>query len=79
MKKTAKVKKETLDLINDIRSSQSKSQSEIGSLEIQKHLLLHDLHVMADRLRSIMSDLEKKHGKGTLNLETGKVELDGDS
>lgn len=74
-----KVEKETLEIIKDIRLSQSKSQSEIGSLEIQKHLLLHDLHVMSDKLRSIMSDLEKKHGKGTLNLETGNLELDGDS
>lgn len=79
MKKTAKIKKEVLQEIKDIRLNQSKAQSEIGLLEVKKHLILHDVHLMDNSLRSIMSDLEKKHGKGTLNLETGKIELDGDS
>lgn len=67
-----------LNSIRSIRQNQSNIQLEVGALEAQKHLLLHRLHEEGDSLQKIMVELEKEHGKGTINLETGELTLSSD-
>ena len=65
-----------LNSIRQIRQKQSNIQLEVGALEAQKHLALHKLHQEGDELQTIMVELEKEHGKGSINLDTGELTLD---
>lgn len=70
------INEKLLNSIREIRQLQSKMQLEIGSLEAQKHLLLHKLHAQSEDLKVIMIEIEKEHGKGTINLDTGELALE---
>jgi len=65
-----------LNSIRQIRQVQSNIQMEVGALEAQKHLSLHKLHEEGEKLQVIMIELEKEHGKGSINLDTGELTLD---
>lgn len=65
-----------LNSIRQIRQVQSNLQMEVGAMEAQKHLALHKLHEEGEKLQSIMIELEKEHGKGSINLDTGELTLD---
>ena len=73
---TVQINEEVLKSIREIRQKQSNIQLEIGALEAQKHLALHKLHQEGDDLQTIMVELEKEHGKGSINLDTGELTLD---
>jgi hypothetical protein len=73
---TVQINEETLKSIREIRQKQSNIQLEVGALEAQKHLALHKLHQEGDELQTIMVELEKEHGKGSINLDTGELTLD---
>ncbi len=65
-----------LNSIRQIRQVQSNIQMEVGALEAQKHLSLHKLHEEGEKLQVIMIELEKEHGKGSINLDTGELTLE---
>lgn len=73
---TVQINEEILKSIREIRQKQSNIQLEVGALEAQKHLALHKLHQEGDELQTIMVELEKEHGKGSINLDTGELTLD---
>jgi hypothetical protein len=73
---TIQIDEKILNSIRQIRQKQSNIQLEVGALEAQKHLALHKLHQEGDELQTIMVELEKEHGKGTINLDTGELTLD---
>jgi len=76
---TVQIDEKILNQIRQIRTNQSNLQLEIGALEAQKHLALHRLHELGESLQSIMIELEKEHGKGSINLETGELTLASDN
>lgn len=76
---TVQIDEKILNQIRQIRTTQSNIQLEIGGLEAQKHLALHRLHELGESLQSIMVELEKEHGKGSINLETGELTLASDN
>ncbi len=73
---TIQIDEKILNSIRQIRQTQSSIQLEIGAMEAQKHLALHKLHEEGEKLQSIMIELEKEHGKGSINLDTGELTLD---
>ena len=73
---TIVIDEKILNSIRQIRQTQSSIQMEIGAMEAQKHLALHKLHEEGEKLQSIMVELEKEHGKGSINLDTGELTLD---
>lgn len=73
---TIVIDEKILNSIRQIRQTQSSIQLEIGAMEAQKHLALHRLHEEGEKLQSIMIELEKEHGKGSINLDTGELTLD---
>jgi hypothetical protein len=73
---TIQIDEKILNSIRQIRQKQSNIQLEVGALEAQKHLALHKLHQEGDELQTIMVELEKEHGKGSINLDTGELTLD---
>ena len=73
---TIQIDDKILNSIRQIRQVQSNIQMEVGAMEAQKHLALHKLHEEGEKLQSIMIELEKEHGKGSINLDTGELTLD---
>ena len=46
-------------------------QGQIGALEGQKHLLLHQLAGAQDELQKLQSELEEEYGKVSINIQDG--------
>lgn len=61
------------------REKQSKIQMELGSLfatqkdvEKRSEILMTELRTSGDEIKSVMEELSKEFGEGSLNLETGE-------
>ena len=74
--KSISVDEKIVEKLKELRVEQQKAQLNIGMLEAQKFELTANLLGKGQEMRTIMKDLEDKHGKGSLNLDTGKLELD---
>jgi|TARA_B110000503_G_scaffold101972_1_gene152297 hypothetical protein len=73
------VKEGQLAAAKEVRAKQQQIQMEIGALYVSKKEiearqdeLLEELRVSGDKIKEIMSELEKEYGSGSLNLETGE-------
>lgn len=78
-KKTQKsipIDEKIVNKLKELRGEQQQAQLNIGMLEAQKFELTANLLGKGQEMRAIMKDLEEKHGKGSLNLDTGNLELD---
>jgi maltose-binding protein MalE len=70
----AKIKDEQLKQLQDQVNSINQNQLKIGSLETQKHTLIHNGVELQNQLRGIQDELEKEYGKVTVNISTGEYE-----
>jgi hypothetical protein len=70
----AKIKDEQLKQLQDQVNSINQNQLQIGSLETQKHTLIHNGVELQNQLRGIQDELEKEYGKVTVNISTGEYE-----
>jgi len=70
------IDKKIVDKLKELRGEQQQAQLNIGMLEAQKFELTANLLGKGQEMRTIMTGLEEKHGKGSLNLDTGELELD---
>ena len=70
---TIKIDDEALNELKSVRGSQQGLQLEIGALEAHKLVLVGELHKLGETLKSKMTALEEKYGKGNLSLETGII------
>ena len=68
-----------LSKILEQRDKQSKIQMELGSLfvtqkdiEKRSEILMNELRASGDEIKSVMEELSKEYGEGSLNLETGE-------
>ena len=75
---TIQLKEETVNELKQIRASQQAMQVDIGGLEAQKHILLHRLHTLGEKLEGILKGLEEEHGKGSISLDKGELTLDAE-
>ena len=68
-----KVDDKSLEELRNLRLAQQKLQMEVGAVEAHKATLVSEILKVADKISTIMKELEEKHGKGNLNLETGII------
>jgi vacuolar-type H+-ATPase subunit D/Vma8 len=73
MKKTEekKVTEEQLAKIKDQQLSMSNKLRDVGFLEQQKHVLLHEYAGVASDMEEYKKELEKEYGAISVDLETG--------
>lgn len=74
--KSISIDEKIVNKLKELRGEQQQAQLNIGMLEAQKFELTANLLGKGQEMRTIMKDLEEKHGKGSLNLDTGNLELD---
>lgn len=70
----AKIKDEQLKQLQDQVNTINQNQLKIGSLETQKHTLIHNGVELQNQLRGIQDELEKEYGKVSVNISTGEYE-----
>jgi len=73
MSETKKIKKEELESIQNLVKQINSGQIQIGQLETQKHMLLHQIAEIQKGLKNLQEDLEKEYGKVNVNIEDGTI------
>ena len=73
MNETKKIEKEELESIQNLVKQINSGQLQIGQLETQKHMLLHQIAEIQKGLKNLQEDLEKEYGKVNVNIEDGTI------
>jgi len=74
-KKELKITEEELKQIQAQVQVRSQLISDIGSVEAEKHRLLHALSNVLEKTKETADGLEEKYGKVNINLEDGSYEV----
>lgn len=78
VKKSIAIDTELVEKLRKLRAEQQQDQLTVGMLSAQQFELTANMLGKGQEMRTIMKDLEDKHGKGSLNLDTGELELTDD-
>ena len=73
MNETKKIEKEELESIQNLVKQINSGQLQIGQLETQTHMLLHQIADVQKGLKNLQEDLEKKYGKVNVSIEDGTI------
>ena len=71
VEETTKITEEKLETIRDHQQKLSKTVTNIGFLETQKHGLLHEYAGLVDDIEKYKLELEKEYGAININIEDG--------
>jgi len=70
----SKIKDEQLEKLQELVNNLNQIQSQLGSIELQKHGLLHQSFELQDGLKEFQDELEKEYGKVSINIQDGTYE-----
>jgi hypothetical protein len=71
--KVTKISNEHLNKMQGIINNLNRTQIDIGSIETQKHALMHHVMTIQEDLRVIQEDLKKEYGTDNINIHTGEI------
>jgi hypothetical protein len=71
--KPEKISKDQLKKLQDTIDNINRTQLEIGSLETRKHVMLHNVAVLRDKLTLLQEDFEKEYGTYDVNIKDGVI------
>ena len=74
--KPAKITDEQLKNIQEVVSSINRGQMELGSMEVKKHNLMHQINNIQEELRKLQAELEKEYGTVDINIQDGTINYD---
>ena len=66
-----KITEKQLEKLNGFVNALNQGQLQIGSLEVQKHQLLHQVAQVQSELQGFQKDLEDEYGKISINIQDG--------
>ena len=69
-----KITEKQLEKLNGFVNALNQGQLQIGSLEVQKHQLLHQVAQVQSELQGFQKDLEDEYGKISINIQDGSYE-----
>ena len=70
----SKIKDEQLEKLQALVTSINQGQLELGRLETQKHILLHQVKEVQDELGKLQSELKEEYGDISVNVQDGTYE-----
>jgi hypothetical protein len=73
MSKVKKIKKDQLEQIHNLVKQINNGQLQIGQLETQKHVILHQIAEVQKSLKDFQDNLEKEYGKVNVNIQDGTI------
>ena len=68
-----KITEEELKSVQEKVGKINSAQMQVGGLEVQKHIALHQVTNLQDELQALQKTLENKYGKVSVNLQTGEI------
>ena len=71
--KPEKITDEQLEKVQDTVNNINRSQLEIGSMEVKKHELMHNIAGLRDNLTMLQAEFEKEYGTFDINIQDGKI------
>ena len=71
--KPEKITDEQLKKVQDTVNNLNRSQLEIGSMEIKKHEMMHQIAGLRDGLTVLQGEFEKEYGTFDINIQDGII------
>ena len=71
--KPEKITDEQLVKVQDTVNGINRAQLEIGSMELRKHEMMHNIASLRDELTSLQSEFEKDYGTFDINIQDGMI------
>jgi len=71
--KPEKITDEQLKKVQDTVNNINRSQLEIGSLELRKHEMMHNVAGLRDELTLLQGEFEKDYGTFDINIQDGTI------
>ena len=76
--KPEKITVEQLDKVQNTVNSINRAQLEIGSIELKKHEMMHQIAGLRDELTLLQSGFEKEYGTFDINIQDGSINYGDD-
>ena len=71
--KPEKITDEQLKKVQDTVNNINRAQLEIGSMEIRKHEVMHNIAGLRDELTLLQAEFEKDYGTFDINIQDGVI------
>ena len=71
--KPEKITDEQLEKVQQVVNSINRTKLEIGSVELKKHEMMHNVAGLKDELTILQSEFEKDYGTYDIDIVTGKI------
>ena len=71
--KPEKITAEQLDKVQNTVNSINRAQLEIGSIELKKHEMMHQIAGLRDELTVLQGEFEKEYGTFDINIQDGTI------
>ena len=71
--KPEKISDEQLKKVQDTVNNLNRAQLEIGSMEVRKHEVMHQVAGLRDALKVVQDDLQKEYGTFDINIQNGTI------
>lgn len=69
-----KIKEEQLKSLQEKVGAIQNLQAQIGGIEMQKHMALHQVAAAQEDLQKLQAELEQEYGKVSINIQDGTYE-----
>ena len=76
--KPEKITDEQLKKVQESVSDMNRVQLEIGSMEVRKHEMMHNLAGLRDKLTVLQKEFEKEYGTFDIDIQTGTINYNKD-
>jgi hypothetical protein len=76
--KPEKITDEQLKKVQDTVNNLNRSQLEIGSIELKKHEMMHQIAGLKDELTLLQGEFEKDYGTFDINIQDGMINYEKD-
>ena len=71
--KPEKITDEQLKKVQDTVNTLNRSQLDIGSMEVKKHEVMHQISGLRDELTVLQGGFEKEYGTFDINIQDGTI------
>ena len=76
--KPEKITAEQLEKVQNTVNSINRAQLEIGSVELKKHEMMHQIAGLRDELTLLQGEFEKENGTFDINIQDGTINYEED-
>ena len=76
--KPEKITDEQLKKVQDTVNNINRAQLEIGSIELKKHEMMHQIAGLRDELTLLQGEFEKEYGTFDINIQDGAINYGDD-